>query len=109
MILNLHYYSQAPLEVFRIYEALSYGCHVVSEPTDETTQKRHEGTVYFAKSASDFKTCIETALRRPFDYDLSRIDDFSSDAVKEAMHLLKSRFISPRSNMMPGPRTGKTI
>lgn len=88
VVLNLHYYPHAPLEIFRIYEALSYGCHVVSEPTDDATQKRHNGIVYFAESAFDFKTAIEKILDQPFDYDLSPIDDFSFDAVKEAMKFI---------------------
>lgn len=88
VVLNLHYYPQAPLEVFRIYEALSYGCHLVSEPTDDATQQRHNGVVCFAESAYDFKTCIKKALDRPFDYDLSPIDDFSFKAVKEAMNAI---------------------
>ncbi|SEQ06854.1 glycosyltransferase family protein [Nitrosomonas ureae] len=85
VVLNIHYYSHAPLEVFRIYEALSYGCHVVSEPTDDATQKRHIEMVYFSESISDFKTSIAKALARPFDYDLSPIDDLAFNAVKEAM------------------------
>ena len=85
VVLNLHYYPHAPLEVFRIHEALSYGCHVISEPVDDATEKRHNGMVYFAESASDFKSRIDEALNRPFDYDLTSIDDFSFTAVKEAM------------------------
>jgi hypothetical protein len=88
VVLNLHYYLNAPLEVFRIYEALSYGCHVVSEPTNDATQKRHNGIVYFAESVFDFKTCIEKAWGRQFDYDLSPIDDFSFSAIKEAMNII---------------------
>ncbi len=90
VVLNLHFYPNAPLEVFRLYEALSYGCHVISEPTDKETQKRHIEMVYFAESACDFKICIDKALSRPFDYDLSPIDSLSFSAIKEAMaHLIR--------------------
>jgi len=85
VVLNLHYYPNAPLEVFRIYEALSFACHVVSEPTNDAAQERNKEIVRFADSASVLKTHIESALECPFDYDLSAIDDFSFNAVKEAM------------------------
>lgn len=32
VVLNLHYYDNSPLELFRITEAMSHGCRVVSEP-----------------------------------------------------------------------------
>ncbi|MCO6433791.1 glycosyltransferase family protein [Nitrosomonas nitrosa] len=89
VVLNLHYYPHAPLETFRIYEALSHGCHVVSEITDDATQKRHIETVYFAESAPDFRICIAKALTRSFDYNLLPIDNFSFTAVKEAMIQLR--------------------
>lgn len=31
IVVNIHYFQQAPLELFRIHEALSHGCHVVTE------------------------------------------------------------------------------
>jgi hypothetical protein len=30
-VVNIHYYNDAPMELFRINEALSHGCNVVSE------------------------------------------------------------------------------
>jgi len=85
VVLNLHYYPNAPLAVFRIHEALSYGCSVVSEPTNDVAQKFHNDVVYFTESAFDFKTCIEKALDRSFDYDLTALDDYSFNAVKVAI------------------------
>jgi hypothetical protein len=45
VVLNLHYYTDSPLELFRVHEALSHGCHLVSEgPVPPTyTPWVHEG------------------------------------------------------------------
>lgn len=31
-VINIHYYDHSPFEVFRVNEALSFGCNVISEP-----------------------------------------------------------------------------
>lgn len=38
IVLNIHYYEHSPLETFRINEALSFNCQVVSENSKETAE-----------------------------------------------------------------------
>lgn len=45
-VLNIHYYKDAPLEIFRINEALSFGCNVISETSSNTG--KYDGLVQFA-------------------------------------------------------------
>jgi hypothetical protein len=86
VVLNLHYYRHAPLEVFRINEALSYGCHVVSEP-DTAAEDRYLNCVFFARTARDFDTAVGKALAKPFNYDLSHLSN--TPEIKAALEKLK--------------------
>lgn len=46
VVINVHYYDHSQLEVFRLNEALSHGCHVVSEGSDD----KYKGLVDFSPS-----------------------------------------------------------
>ena len=59
-VLNLHFYPQAPLEAFRINEALSFGCRVISQRS-ASGDERYTGLVQFADTAED----IIAALQAP--------------------------------------------
>lgn len=61
-VLNLHYYESAPLETFRINEALSFGCRVVSQSSPNMSEK-YQGIVSFADTAEQ----ILRALREKAD------------------------------------------
>lgn len=69
VVLNIHYYENAPLEVFRINEALSHGCKVVSQPG--AGMERYKGIVRFGDSVEQLATLIKEALED------NSIDDFS--------------------------------
>jgi hypothetical protein len=86
VVLNLHYYQHAPLEVFRINEALSYGCHVVSEP-DAPAAGRYWHCTFFAGTIKDFETAIGKALAKPFNYDLTNLSN--SEEIKAALEKVK--------------------
>lgn len=84
IVLNFHHYPKAPLEVFRINEALSIGCHVISEPG--AGMDRYTEQVYFASQPAEFRACINKASQRDFNYDLTPLDNFNE--VKNAMEKL---------------------
>lgn len=79
VIINIHYYDTSPLEIFRLNEALSHNCHVVSEHS-----------VY---GDNDYKDVVRfgnidelNELRKgfkDFNYDLSKFDNFNQ--IKQAL------------------------
>lgn len=52
-VVNIHYYDHSPLEVFRINEALSFGCNVISEGYSD----RYAGIVEFCHADEMGKVC----------------------------------------------------
>jgi len=38
VVLNIHYYDNSPLELYRLYEASSFGCQIVTEIKDGTVE-----------------------------------------------------------------------
>lgn len=66
VVVNIHYYANAPLEVFRINEALSFNCHVVSERS-VAGDNDYFNVVEFRKPESMGKACKEL-LHKPFNH-----------------------------------------
>lgn len=62
VVINLHYYDNSPLELFRINEALSFGCNVVSEGHSDRYP-----TVSFGKNYPELVEKIKEALHKPFE------------------------------------------
>jgi hypothetical protein len=87
VVLNLHFYKGAALEVFRINEALSCGVQVVSEKVSGG----HYPDVYnqlirFANNMTSLKWELKNAMASPKPIDLSLIDN--KDFVKQAIEKL---------------------
>lgn len=61
-VLNIHYYKDAPLEIFRINEALSFGCNVVSEVSQGNNDK-YEGVIRFADTPKKMATLLEQPFK----------------------------------------------
>ena len=61
-VLNIHYYPNAPLEIFRINEALSFGCNVVSETCTSNTDN-YEGVIRFADTPQKMATLVEQPFK----------------------------------------------
>jgi hypothetical protein len=79
VVVNIHYYDNSPLELFRINESLSHHCHVVSEHSS------HGDELY--KDVVRFGTIDElNQLSKnfgDFNYDLSKFDNF--EEIKNAV------------------------
>ena len=88
VVLNIHYYALPDLETFRINEALCCGCQVVSERIPEGRYPLHYlDLIYYAGDGfGSFEQCIQSALGRPVNIDLSKIDN--KEAVRQAMNRL---------------------
>lgn len=81
VVVNLHYHDFSPLELFRINEALSFNCHVVSEGFSQ----RHS-MVKFVNSVSGIVDNINHLLNQESDHDLSELDNL--EEIKNALKLL---------------------
>lgn len=73
VVLNIHYYENAPLEVFRINEALSHGCKVVSQPG--AGMERYKGIVRFGDSVEELAALVKEALEDNSIDDISHLDN----------------------------------
>lgn len=58
VVLNIHYYENAPLEMFRINEALSFGCSVISQ-TSPTIPDKYNNIVRFADTTEEMLSLVE--------------------------------------------------
>ena len=78
-VINVHYYDHSPLEVFRINEALSFGCDVISEGYTD----RYAGNVMFCDHSE-----IWEYIKKPVQKskDLSNLDNLLE--VKAALDKL---------------------
>lgn len=85
VIVNIHYYDKPPLETFRINEALSFGCHVISERSSEGDE-RYNNYIQFADTHKDFARLLRSAMTSDFDYDLSPLDNY--EEIKKAISLI---------------------
>lgn len=83
VVLNIHYYPNAPIEQFRINEALSNRCIVVSEREKDCINSPYDSCVYWFKGADDLINATRNALNRKFDFDIKHLSNES--AVKFAI------------------------
>jgi hypothetical protein len=89
VVLNIHFYEKGHLETFRINEALSCGCNVVSERNDKAFYPSiYRDFVRFGTNTNELCFAIKTALNNPPKYDLSVLDN--TEYIKEAL----SKFIA---------------
>lgn len=80
VVLNLHFYDNSPLEVFRINEALSFDCHVVSEPP---SFDRYKGLIHFGKDAKELTEEIKKCLNKNFNVPVNKLDNLQE--IKAAL------------------------
>lgn len=84
VVLNLHFYEDGYLEAFRINEALSCGCHVVSERNQTAFYpEKYRDLVLFGTNTSELVFAIRKALNTAAKYDLSVLDN--TNYIKEAI------------------------
>jgi hypothetical protein len=81
VVINLHYYDNSPLELFRINEALSFGCEVVSEGCSEKYSM-----VHFAKGVEEIIAQTRAALMYREKPDLSCLDNL--EEIKNGLKLI---------------------
>ena len=84
VVINIHYYFNAPLEQFRICEALSFGCHVVSEHSVAGDELFNE-----IVSFGDIKKLASLAKSirgKPFNYSLEQFNNLNQ--VERGLELL---------------------
>jgi hypothetical protein len=90
IVLNLHYAHPAPLELFRIHEALSMGCHVVSEKSStEGFKIDYTSIIHFMNDPYKMilwtKYLLDNQIKSNFD--IMKLDN--RPYLKEAMKKLK--------------------
>lgn len=84
VVLNIHFYHNSPLEVFRINEALSFGCQVVSE---SPVSDDYKGLVHFADGATAMIAALKEAMKRKQDLELSSLDN--TEQIRKAIESLQ--------------------
>jgi hypothetical protein len=90
VVLNLHYAPVAPLELFRIHEGLSMGCHVISEKSStEGFKIDYTGIVHFMDDPYKMilwtKYLLDNQIKSNFD--VAKLDNRSY--VEQAMKKIK--------------------
>ena len=89
VVINIHFYEKGHLETFRINEALSCGCHVVSERNDTAFYpKKYGDLVWYGSNATELSLAIKKALEMPFKYELSPL--CNKEYIKHALSKLIS-------------------
>jgi hypothetical protein len=83
VVLNIHYYENSPLELFRVHEALSFGCHVVSETP---SIDRYKEFVTFAAPGNGIVEKLIECTKKEFNFDLSPLDN--TEEIKQALQTL---------------------
>jgi hypothetical protein len=71
VVINVSYFDNSPLELYRINESLSFGCHVVSEGFDTN----YFNIVDFANTAELLASAAVIKSAKDFNYDLSPLDN----------------------------------
>jgi hypothetical protein len=87
VVLNVHFYEKGHLETFRINEALSCGCNVVSERNDKAFYPAiYRDFVRFGTNTNELCFAIRNALNNAPKYDLSVLDN--TEYIKQALNKL---------------------
>ncbi len=90
VVLNIHFYENSPLELFRIHEALSHHCHVVSEGTFDD-QLNYGKYVQFGEGAEILSERLSDCINTDFKLDVSELDNrLQIEAAIAALHQNKS-------------------
>jgi hypothetical protein len=61
VVLNIHYYENGHLETFRINEALSHGCNVVSEKNTAYYPEKYDNLIYYGLNVEELSSLIKKA------------------------------------------------
>jgi len=85
VVVNIHYYDNSPLELFRIHEALSFNCHVVSEGP---VQLPYHQWVHFVDNPLDMVRAVYDLLQtRPAPHQVIQLSN--TEQVEQALSRLK--------------------
>jgi hypothetical protein len=84
VVLNIHYYKNSPLELFRISECFSHNCHVVSEGNDTFWSD-----VAFANNVEEFVIKANELKDKPFNYDLSKYDNI--EKIRQSLENVRKK------------------
>lgn len=93
VVVNLHYYHNAPLELFRVNEALSHNCHIVSEPPI----CGYNGFIEFGNTPKDIAEKANYLTTQMFDKDISSLNNI--EHVRSAMGKVKIKLQAIGINM----------
>lgn len=85
VVLNLHFYEHSPLEVFRVNEALSFNCHVVSERSSHGDED-YRGLIKFGSNTKQLVSAIKAAGNRKFKADIRPLDN--REQIREGLKLI---------------------
>lgn len=81
-VVNIHYYDKSPLEIFRVNEALSHNCNVISEHSLHGDEN-YKDIVQFGSIPELAKLAYNIG---PFNHDISKFCNF--EEVKKALERL---------------------
>jgi hypothetical protein len=85
VVINLHYHAHSPLECFRVHEALSFGCKVV---TEGPLVEKYRHALYWGDDAQDISLFAWGAYRDLSAADLSCLDNL--EEVEAAIKNIKT-------------------
>lgn len=84
VVVNIHFYDNSPFELFRINEALSHNCHVVSEAP---VCNQYRNYVQFGRLPGEIIARIKDCLKIPFAVDTTGLNNL--EAIRAGIALLK--------------------
>lgn len=85
IVLNLHFYDNSPLETFRINEALSFNCHVISE-SSSAGDKPYKKLITFADTVESIRLAIDAHQNKEFKKNILSLDNRMQ--IREGLKLL---------------------
>ncbi len=90
VVLNLHFYEHSPLEQFRVNEALSFNCHVVSERS-QYGDANYKGLVKFGDNSEQLIKHIKAAQNKVFKLDIRPLDN--REQIREGLKLISPAYL----------------
>jgi hypothetical protein len=75
IVLNIHYYENGHLETFRINEALSHGCNVVSEKSTAHYPEKYNNLIYYGSNLQELSNVIKVVENLENNIDVSQLSN----------------------------------
>jgi hypothetical protein len=85
IVLNIHYYENGYLEIFRINEALSHGCNVVSEKSTAYYPDKYNNLIYYGSTIQELSNAIIIAKNLENNIDILQLSNI--EYLKRAIDL----------------------